>query len=123
MVVSLFFRPHKIIILQCRLPYSIEWEKEKTQEFEERQKRKAEKRSTDENENGTEDEVSKKAFPRGSMLKLSNLSAHVDRDAIKKALTGLEADVAFVDMVSEGVALVRLRGENAGKPVARIFYI
>lgn len=51
------------------------------------------------------------------MLKLSNLPDNVDRDSIKKALEGFDANVAFVDMISEGVAYVRLRGENAAKQV------
>lgn len=96
---------------------STEWEREKTQEYEERKKRKAEKQqATDENENGVEGEE-KMSYPRGALLKLTNLPAKVDRDAIKKAFANLETNVAFVDTYNEGSVYVRFRGENAGKQV------
>lgn len=54
---------------------------------------------------------------KNAVLKLTDLAESVGRDEIKKAFLAYPADIAHVEGPSEGVAFVRLRGEDDGKTV------
>nr|CAG4637323.1 EOG090X0CQA [Ceriodaphnia reticulata]SVE73173.1 EOG090X0CQA [Ceriodaphnia reticulata] len=105
--------------------WGAEWEKEKTEEYEARQSRKA-KKVTDENGNGEKAENDdnngtetheKIVLPRGTILKLTSIPSGADRDEIKKSFINYPADIAHVEFTPDNTVYVRLRGENDGKLV------
>lgn len=101
----------------------VDWELEKTAEYEARKAKKAGKPSNQGESNGTnnndrpESDSKKIVLPRGTLLKLSGIPDGTNRDKIKEALASTSAEVCFVDFLPDHVALVRLRNENEAKSV------
>lgn len=103
--------------------YSEDYSVEKAKENEERKQKgdsKGKKSSKKENGDSAETEESTELLnlPKGSVLQFTGVSTSTDWDDIKKSLSEIGAEIAYVDFkAGETEGQIRLFGENAAKPI------